>query len=92
MINIDTLQAEGFKGEFYKIYIQRQAFLLFPPPDFSNLRLFSTTQQRKLGKINVHFNITSIVKNSHFFKDFNFILLTEHTEMFYLPFLTKLLP
>ena len=92
MINISTLKSEGFKGEFYKIHLQRQGFLFFPSPDLSKVNLFSKTKQRSLGKLNVHFNMTSIIRSQQFFKDVNTVLLTEYSEIIYLPFLSKLLP
>ena len=92
MIEVNSLEAEGFIGEFYKLHFHRLSFLLFPPPDLSLLKHFSKTKQGQLGKINVHFNMTSIAASSHFFKNISYILLTDHSEMLYLPFLVKLLP
>ena len=62
MIDINSLQAEGFKGEFYKLHFHRTNFLLFPKPDLSTLQHFSNTQQQQLGKIKIHFNLTSILQ------------------------------
>ena len=92
MIEVNSLEAEGFTGEFYKLHFHRLSFLLFPPPDLSLLQSFSKSKQNKLGKINIHFNMTSIIGSAHFFKNINYILLTDHAEMLYLPFLVKLIP
>lgn len=92
MIDINSLPAEGFKGEFYKLNFQRLGFLLFPTPELNLLSYFSKSTQNILGKLNVHFNLTSIIKFPEFFKDVNYILLTEYSEMLFLPFLTNILP
>ena len=59
--------------------MQRQGFLLFPSPDMNLLNLFSKTKQKRLGKLNVHFNMTTILKFPLFFKDINYVLLTEYS-------------
>ena len=92
MIEINSLEAEGFKGQFYKLHFHRLSFLLFPGPDMGQLAYFSKEKQGRLGKLNVHFNMTSILKYASFFKSVNYVLLTDHCEMLFLPFLVKLVP
>lgn len=92
MIEINTLKGEGFQGEFYKLHFQKQGFLMFPRPDLNNLVHFSRSQQRELGRIGVRFNLTSLLKYPHFFRDINFILVTDSQETLLLPFLARLLP
>ena len=92
MIEINTLKGEGFQGEFYKLHFQKQGFLMFPRPDLNNLVHFSRSQQRELGRIGVRFNLTSLLKYPHFFRDINFILVTDSQETILLPFLARLLP
>ena len=61
MIEINTLKAEGFDGDFYKVQFQRITFLLFPKPDLSTLQHFSRSRQRTLGKTNIRFNLVSLL-------------------------------
>lgn len=92
MIEINTLKGEGFEGEFYKCHFMRLGFLLFPAPDLSGLVHFSKSRQRQLGKTNVRFNLTSLLKYPHFFKDIHYILLTDYEQILFLPFLSRMLP
>jgi hypothetical protein len=92
MIEVNTLEAPGFKGEFCQLTFQRLGFLLFPAFDCGQLAHFSKPKQGRLGKMNVHFDLTCLLKFPQFFKQINYILVTDFNEILYLPFVSKLFP
>ena len=92
MIELNSLKGEAFEGDFYKLHFQRLGFLLFPPPDLSGLEAFGRANQRALGKIGIRFNMVSLVKYPHFFKDVNYVLVSEYRDMLFLPYLIRIAP
>lgn len=79
-------------GEFYTLNFQRLHFTLIDAPDLHYLRQFSKSSQAELGKVDVRMQIGWLTNYLHFFKETNYVLLTQYQEILLLPYLHRKFP
>lgn len=79
-------------GEFYTLAFQRLRFALIDAPGLHYLQAFSRSSQAQLGKTEVRLQVEWLSSYPSFFKDINYVLLTQYQEILLLPFLLRKYP
>jgi hypothetical protein len=79
-------------GEFYTLAFQRLRLALVDAPALHQLQAFSRSNQAQLGKTEVRLQVKWLGTYLPFFKDTNYVLLTQYQEILLLPFLLRKCP
>lgn len=79
-------------GDYYTLAFQRMRFGLLDAPNLDYLSAFSRESQASLGKTEVRVQMGWLQAYLSFFRDINYILLTQYQEVLLLPFLLRKCP